>query len=527
MGRAAVAKAYADIDAAIAVITAELDGTGSGADGDDDPLQDMSDLCLDILAGAARSEPQMAAVKALAASEYADTVRSMAAPDEPAMPREASAAAEIACVLTLGPRAASVFLSDSHEVTKRLPLTLSALQAGTISWQHARVMVDETASLDPAGAAALEAHFLDPDAANPARGCPAGEMPASRFRHKARIWRERHHQDSIETRHATSALDRRVEYTPDKDGMAWLSAYLPADQAAATWNRITAIARGLQGPDESRTLTQIRADVYATALLSSGNAHSTDSGDHSDAGAVNGNSGGGETGNPGQVPTPRAEVLVTVPVLALLGATDEPAMLDGYGPVPASMARDLLANGAESFHRVLVDPRDGAQLEIGRKSYRPTKAMLRWLRMRDGRCTFPGCSNQSLDNEADHQLAWADGGTTGVSNLRQLCPRHHRLKHASTWTPTPATTNEPPGWISPSGRHYTSEHQDWEPPHLPQELQPALRQVPEPEAAAKPETTGCSPPPTPRNTFGGHADLVHIGLSLGEDGLERYLHAHA
>jgi hypothetical protein len=124
-------------------------------------------------------------------------------------------------------------LSEAHELTTRLPLTLSALQAGTLSWQHARVMVDETASLDPAGAAALEAHFLDPAAPNPALGCPAGEMPASRFRHKARIWREPHHAESIEKRHAKGVLDRRVEYTPDKDGMAWLSAYLPADRAAA------------------------------------------------------------------------------------------------------------------------------------------------------------------------------------------------------------------------------------------------------------------------------------------------------
>ena len=40
-------------------------------------------------------------------------------------------------------------------------------------------------------------------------------------------------------------------------------------------------------------------------------------------------------------------------------------MLDGYGPIPPSMARRLVADGADSFHRVLVDPRDGAPLEIG------------------------------------------------------------------------------------------------------------------------------------------------------------------
>jgi hypothetical protein len=51
---------------------------------------------------------------------------------------------------------------------------------------------------------------------------------------------------------------------------------------------------------------------------------------------------------------------------ALLGLTEEPAMLDGYGPVPPSMARAVVADGASSFLRVLIDPRDGAPLEIGR-----------------------------------------------------------------------------------------------------------------------------------------------------------------
>jgi hypothetical protein len=505
MGSGAVAKAYADINAACAVLAAELDGNGSGDAADADPMQGMSDICLDILAGAAASEPRFAALKARAAATFADNILSMAPPSASAQVQEASVAAEIACVLTIGPRAAGVLLSESHELTTRLPLTLSALQAGTISWQHARVMVDETASLDPAGAAALEAHFLDPDAPNPARGCLAGEMPASRFRHKARIWRERHHEESIEKRHAKCVLDRRVDYTPDKDGMAWLSAYLPADQAAAIWNRTTAVARGLQGPDEPRTLTQRRADVYATALLGSGNGRSIRD--------------GGEAGNPGQAPIPRAEVLVTVPVFSLLGTTDEPAMLDGYGPIPASMARNLVANGADSFYRVLTDARDGAPLEIGRTSYRLTKAMRNWLRMRDGKCPFPGCGNHSLDNEADHLLAWHQGGTTGISNLGQPCPRHHRLRHISTWRPTEASKNEPPGWISPTGRHYKSEHQDWEPPHWPKELNTELcrpelsRNIPRPRSA-------------PRNSR-GHPDFVHIGQSPGVDGLERFLHARA
>ncbi|MFP5311703.1 MAG: HNH endonuclease signature motif containing protein, partial [Actinomycetes bacterium] len=151
------------------------------------------------------------------------------------------------------------------------------------------------------------------------------------------------------------------------------------------------------------------------------------------------------------------------------------AVLDGYGPIPASMARRLVADGAHSFYRVLVDPRDGAPLEIGRTRYRLPETIKRWIRMRDATCTFPGCSNHTPDNDTDHLTAWHHRGTTNVSNLAQLCPKHHRLKHHSRWTPTSATKNQPPGWTSPTGRHYTPEQPDADPPQWPPRLLPAGR----------------------------------------------------
>ena len=442
-------------------------GGGSKADaGDADPLRRRAGACLDGLAEIARAEAKLAALKVHLAAGYAGAASDMAAPamsprDHTA--QEMAVVAEVACVLTVAEQSAGALLAEAHQLTTGLPLTLSALQSGTISWQHARILVDETANLDAAGAKALEEHFLDPDALNAARGCPPGDLVPGRFRHKARTWRERHHPVSIEKRHSRSAKDRRLDYRPDRDGMAWLSAYLPADQAAGIWDRTTTAARALQGPDESRTLSQLRADVAAIWLLTNniagGGTGGTDTGL---AGAL----GGMAVGD--GVPSPRAQVLVTVPVLSLLGLTDEPAALDGYGPIPPSMARQLIADGADSFHRVLTDPRDGAPLEIGRTSYRVTKAQRQWLRLRDGKCPFPGCSNHSLDNEADHLLAWAHGGTTGISNLGQPCPKHHRLRHTTAWAPTAADKNEPPGWISPTGRRYLSEHSDWEPPIWPE-----------------------------------------------------------
>ncbi|MGO4229802.1 HNH endonuclease signature motif containing protein, partial [Arthrobacter sp. YAF34] len=141
---------------------------------------------------------------------------------------------------------------------------------------------------------------------------------------------------------------------------------------------------------------------------------------------------------------------------------------------------------------------------IGRTRYRLTTALRQWLRLRDGRCPFPGCNNPSLDNDADHLLAWADGGTTGITNLAQPCRKHHRLKHSSAWTPTGASKNHPPGWISPSGRHYRSEHQDWEPPHWP-DLLTEPDTDPDPGRPADPGHDG-EPEPPPADP-GPHPDL--------------------
>ena len=420
---------------------------GSGVD----VLQRRYELRLERLELRSRLAAQLAAGQARDAAEAVAFQQAMTPPDASLHDityTEMCTVEEIAGVLTLSSAAAGALVDQSKRVCS-LPPVSQALAAGEMSWQHAKIIADETEGLDPAGAAALVAHFFDPDAPHPARGAAPGELVPSRFRAKVRAWRERHHPESIEKRHTKSAADRRMEYTPDRDGMAWISLHLPGDTACAIWNRTTAIARGLQGPHEPRTITQLRPDIAAAQLLGSGTA-----------------------GEPGNVPTPRADVLVMVPVFSLLGLTDEPAMLDGFGPIPASMARKLVADGANSFYRVLVDPRDGAPLEIGRKNYRLTQTIKRWIRMRDATCTFPGCTNRTPDNETDHLQAWKHGGSTDVSNLAQLCPKHHRLKHHSQWTPDPATTNEPPGWTSPTGRHYKPEHPDTEPTHWPAGILP-------------------------------------------------------
>ncbi|WP_411375972.1 HNH endonuclease [Arthrobacter sp. MPF02] len=498
--------------AALAALDAEDAALASGSSGavagdGVDVLRRAYEIRLERMGLEKKLEAQAAARRALSVAEAMDLQHAMIPPDAPLHDRtytEISTVEEIAGILTISPGAASAFVDQSRQVCA-LPPVMDALSVGTLSWQQARIFADETESLDHAASAALVEHFLDPETSNRARGCPATGLVPARLRARLRGWRERHHPESIEKRHRKSVADRRVEFTPDRDGMAWISAYLPADMALAISNDLTATARSLQGPNEPRTLTQLKTDDFTRRLLTRRTANTTvpatvscqgegdaqedliglatfvgsdepvtnlgsfevsaSYSDHSDH--VEPLSGTITNPDAGKVPTPRAEVLVTVPVFALLGLTDEPADLDGYGPIPASTARKLLTGGAESFRRVLLDPSDGTPLEIGRTSYRLTKAMKKALQLRDGKCTFPGCNNNALDNEADHLTAWQHGGTTGISNLAQLCPKHHRLKHNSGWTPTSATKHEPPGWTSPTGRRYQAEQPDREPPQWP------------------------------------------------------------
>ena len=61
--------------------------------------------------------------------------------------------------------------------------------------------------------------------------------------------------------------DRGVEFSGDRDGMAWLNVLMSAPDAVAVYTRLTNIAVSLQCPDEERTLTQLRADVFRDLLL--------------------------------------------------------------------------------------------------------------------------------------------------------------------------------------------------------------------------------------------------------------------
>jgi hypothetical protein len=105
---------------------------------------------------------------------------------------------------------------------------------------------------------------------------------------------------------------------------------------------------------------------------------------------------------------------------------------DADGPVadpdaPALAEETIRRLGCEAgLVPVLHD--GGEILSVGRKTRAVPPAIRRALRLRDRGCRFPGCTH-TRHVDAHHVRHWANGGETKLSNLVELCGRHHRLLH--------------------------------------------------------------------------------------------------
>ena len=76
----------------------------------------------------------------------------------------------------------------------------------------------------------------------------------------------------------------------------------------------------------------------------------------------------------------------------------------------------------------IKEDENGEPLSIGRRSRSIPPPMRRALRIRDGGCRFPGCTNTRFV-DGHHIRHWSDGGETSLDNLVLLCRHHHHLVH--------------------------------------------------------------------------------------------------
>ncbi|MCM6762848.1 HNH endonuclease [Rathayibacter sp. ZW T2_19] len=361
---------------------------------------------------------------------------------------ERSIRAEFAVALGVSEGSASRSLEQAQLLVEDLPLTRAALAEARVLWESGRIVCAVAATLPVASRGAFDE-----------RAAPlAVSLTPTQLRRALARLREELHQQPLAERHRRAREDRAVWITPEIDGMATLSALLPAPAALGAFTRLDRIARTLREgtPDtgeqrgtlgDERTLAQLRADALAD-LLCEGDVSGTAPVDLP------------ERATRTFIPGVRAEVRLTLPASTAAGLDDTSADLDGYGPVPAGVARELVADGA-SFTRVLTDPDAGTVVSVGRTLRLPPPRMRLHLQLRDQTCRFPGCTRPASGTEADHTVEWRHGGETALENLASLCVAHHHVRHGDRWTYVlhPDGTAD---WTTPTGRRVTTR-----PPALP------------------------------------------------------------
>src|SRR5690606_35957799 len=106
-------------------------------------------------------------------------------------------------------------------------------------------------------------------------------------------------------------------------------------------------------------------------------------------------------------------VNVTIPLSTLLGLDDHPGELDGYGPIPAHIARHLSTAGL--WRWVATHDTTGVVLDHGRTRYKPTQDLIDHVILRDRTCRAPGCNAPAQKCELDHSIYWPLGPTAACN----------------------------------------------------------------------------------------------------------------
>ena len=123
-----------------------------------------------------------------------------------------------------------------------------------------------------------------------------------------------------------------------------------------------------------------------------------------------------------------ATVVVTMTLDQLVARLDEAGVctLDTGGHISAAEARRLACTAG--IVPMVLGGR-GQVLDVGRRRRLHTEPMRLAMAVRDGGCSAQGCEAPPGLCHAHHDQPWSQGGGTGVTTGRLLCPHHHRRVH--------------------------------------------------------------------------------------------------
>jgi hypothetical protein len=341
-------------------------------------------------------------------------------------------AEQIGLACHISPVTAARRLNTARAWWFELPDTYSQLTTGELSERVAETVVTETRHLDPERRGAVDQQLK---AAGVSKlGFKAATLCVRKTAYQA-------DRRAYVERGRTERKHRRVGMRPAPDTMAILTGYLPVEQGVACYTALQQHADTTVATGDGRSRDQIMADTLVERLT--GQARAAD---------VN------------------IELQLLMPLDTLIDpGKDTAAVIPGQGPLPAELAREILATsrGRKWWRRLFTAPNrsTGSGPIVGGDSTR--RHFDGWLgqliRLRDQTCTDPYCD--APIRHLDHITRHSDGGPTVLENGRGTCERGNYVHEMPGWhiSLIDCGFHDGPHTIhitTPTGHHYLSRAPD-------------------------------------------------------------------
>ncbi|MFV8317254.1 DUF222 domain-containing protein [Mycobacterium sp. 23] len=364
-------------------------------------------------AGQARAAAALDAVRRAAESAAA----------VPAAKRGRGVASEVALARRDSPARGGRHLGFATALVHEMPHTLAALEHGALSEWRATLIVRESACLDVEDRRTLDRELC-------AEMDTLVGLGDKRITAAARKIAYRLNARAVVDRAARAVHDRTVTIRPAPDTMTWVSALLPVAQGVGVY---AALRRAADTTFDGRSRGQVMADTLIERI----------------------------TATPATTPAPIA-LNVVISDRALLGGDTDPALLEGYGPIPAEVARRWLTaalaekNSLATLRRLYASPTTGALVAMESRARTFPRGLAEFINLRDQTCRTPYCD--APIRHRDHITPAHHGGPTTATNGQGLCERCNYVKESPGWRVTAHDDNgvHTTEYITPTDARYRS-----------------------------------------------------------------------
>lgn len=339
-------------------------------------------------------------------------------------------ASQIGLARRESPNKGGRFLGLARALVHEMPHTYARLLAGELNEWRVTLIARETACLTVEDRQIIDMRLCSDPATLKNLGDKAIES-------KAKVLAAQLDPASVVKKKQRAFSQRRTSTRPQPDYMCEFKTLTSMDRAVSMWATLRKAADSIVGVgDETRTRDQVMADLAYERITGASTAK---------AGAA-------------------VAVNLVLSDETLLAGSKEPAHLDGYGEIPASIARQLVRDALAEDVRVTLrklyaEPSSGALTAMESKSRTFPTALARMIDLRDRTCRTPWCD--APIRHRDHIRSFARGGETTANNGAGLCAACNHAKEAYGWESGPRPKSKGVVHIydfeTPTGHAYSSE----------------------------------------------------------------------